>query len=73
MIDSSTQTDENDFCLCFVPEYQCQRDETVMMDPRIVVKLGGMNNAEIDDVIFVNRSFEGKDVPQRRRWRGSGV
>lgn len=69
MITVETQTYENDFCLCFVPEYDCKNDEDATIDPHIAIKLNALNSEEK----VVVRNFEANSKWQpKKRWKFAG-
>lgn len=73
MVSVETQTEENDFCLCFVPTYMCKQDEELVMDTRISADLNRVDWESQDGKCFV-RNFEvmPKKNP-KQRWRISGM
>lgn len=75
MVSVETQTEVNDFCLCFVPTYTCKNEEQeVMLDPRITADLNQVDWESEDGKLFV-RNFEVNPKPKqnaKQRWRISG-
>ena len=67
-----TQTEENDFCVCFVPRYTCKNDENLMLDPRIPADLNQVDWLKENGTCFV-RNFETRTAKNaKQRWRISG-
>ncbi|XP_066913767.1 transcription initiation factor TFIID subunit 1-like isoform X2 [Clytia hemisphaerica] len=68
-----TQTEENSFCLCFIPEYKAQLDEEQELDPRIRLMLDQLHVLTEGKVTCVVRNFEKKPKwTAKQRWKMSG-
>ena len=68
-----TQTDENSFCLCYIPEYKAKLDEEQEMDPRIKLMLDQLHVLSEGRITCVVRNFEKKPkLSAKQRWKASG-
>ena len=69
-----TQTDENSFCLCYIPEYKAKLDEEQEMDPRIKLMLDQLHVLSEGRITCVIRNFEKKPkLSAKQRWKASGT
>jgi len=68
-----TQTEENSFCLCFIPEYVAKANEDQELDPRIKILLDQLHDLTEGKVTCAVRNFEkNQKWTPKQRWKISG-